>query len=280
MIPNPHESLVDVSNQLFELIVDELEVNTAYVARRDDNVMTVLNSHNKTEEIVPSDVVVNYEDSNCKLVLENPDQVRSVSNLFTDVETKDRTVTEQFQVKAFLGVSLHRKNGKPFGTLCVMDRNEKAFSKEQVEFMKMVAGVLSYMIELDEAYEDMKLLSAPIIPVSNQLAVLALQGNINEKRELMIIEETLTYVAREKVQYIAIDLSQMNRTDQSFINLLERLVNALKLMGVQVMLSGVPISLAEHSYINNRLFELEVGYVQNLSDAFSNLGYELKKTIH
>lgn len=146
--------------------------------------------------------------------------------------------------------------------------------------MKTVAGVLSYMIELDEAYEDMKLLSAPIIPVSNQLAVLALQGNINEKRELMIIEETLTYVAREKVQYIAIDLSQMNRTDQSFINLLERIVNALKLMGVQVMLSGVPVSLAEHSYINNRLFELEVGYVQNLADAFSNLGYELKKTIH
>lgn len=26
MIPNPHESLVDVSNQLFELIVDELGV--------------------------------------------------------------------------------------------------------------------------------------------------------------------------------------------------------------------------------------------------------------
>lgn len=198
MIPNPHESLVDVSNQLFELIVDELGVNTAYVARRDDNVMTVLNSHNKTEEIVPSDVVVNYEDSNCKLVLENPEHVRSISNLFTDVETKDRTVTEQFQVKAFLGVSLYRKNGQPFGTLCVMDRGEKSFSNEQVEFMKTVAGVLSYMIELDEAYEDMKLLSAPIIPVSDQLAVLALQGNINEKRELMIIEETLTYVARQK----------------------------------------------------------------------------------
>lgn len=271
-----HESLVAVSDKLFEIIIEELNVSTAYIARKDRHVMTVVNSYNRDEEIVPKEYDLDYEESNCKLVLQAEDGSKSISNLMQDVLTKDRRITEELQVKGFLGVTLRSVEGDVFGTLCVMDKKDKQFSEQNLQFLKTMAGVLSYVIELDETFMEMELLSVPIIPIADKIAVLALQGNVSKARGIKILEDTMEYATSNKVNYFIIDLSQMRTTDERFTNLLNRLVSALRIMGVRVMLTAVPVELANQDSARDHLNTLDVEYVQNIQSALKKIGYILK----
>lgn len=120
-----YQSLVDTSTKLFELLTKNLDVNSAYIAKKVGNKMTVINSYNKVEFIIPDDIAVDYQESNCKLVLENNEPVKTVMNLMANEETKKRKITDELGVKAFIGVPLNRTDGSNFGTLCLMDKDEK-----------------------------------------------------------------------------------------------------------------------------------------------------------
>lgn len=272
-----HDSLIDVSNKLFTCLVDKLNVNTAYIAKKEHDVMDVINSYNVDKKIVTNDMAVDYKESNCKYVLENEAGIQYFTNLMTNLETAERTITEQLNVKAFLGVTLYGASGQSFGTLCVMDEEERSFSEEDVTYIRTIADVLSFIIELDETHEDIGLLSVPIIPISSEIAILALQGNINQSRALKIIEDTMDYAVVHKVNNFIIDISEINRRGLEFSELLNRLVSALKLMGVKVMVSGVPTDLVSDSQVTHYLSKLDLHYVKSIEDALSLLGYELRE---
>ncbi|MFD6443309.1 GAF domain-containing protein, partial [Peribacillus sp. NPDC060186] len=53
-----------------------------------------------------------------------------------DVVTRELEVTSQLNVRGFLGVTLKDLKGKVFGTLCVMDREERVFSEEDINYLK------------------------------------------------------------------------------------------------------------------------------------------------
>ncbi|WP_078393680.1 hypothetical protein [Shouchella patagoniensis] len=88
-----HDSLVAVSDKLFESIIEELNVSTAYIARKDRHVMTVVNSYNRDEEIVPKEYELDYKESNCELVLQAEDGSKSISNFMQDVFTEGDLLT-------------------------------------------------------------------------------------------------------------------------------------------------------------------------------------------
>ncbi len=51
--------------------------------------------------------------------------------------------------------------GNVFGTLCVMDKEEKVFSEEDINYLKSMADISSDMIELDQTKYSMGFLSVP-----------------------------------------------------------------------------------------------------------------------
>ncbi|GAK02225.1 hypothetical protein JCM19037_445 [Geomicrobium sp. JCM 19037] len=133
------------------------------------------------------------------------------------------------------------------------------------------------MIELDETIHDLELISVPIMPLTPELAILALQGNINDRRANKIMEDTLHYASEKRIHHFVIDLSEMLHTEQSSVDLLKRLVSALRLMGVRVILSGIPVSLAKDSTTIELLNKLDVDYVSRLESALPRLGFEITK---
>lgn len=274
---NSHESLVEVSNKLFQIIVKELNVNTAYIARQNEHSMYVVNSHNEVDNIVPKDYEIDYRDSNCKFVLESKEGKANVDDLMTFQLTKDREVTKELQVRGFMGVTLRSIHGDLFGTLCVMDKSEKKFTEKDILFLKTMADILSYMIELDETSSDIELLSVPIIPIRKGLAILALQGNIGEKRGRKILEDTMDYAVTNRVNHFVIDLSEVRYSEDEFANLIHHLVSALRLMGVSVILSGVPVMLAHENSIRDQLVSLDVDFVNTIEAALVKIGYVLEE---
>lgn len=272
-----HDSLKAVSYKLFQVISDELGVNTAYVTQRGPTAMKVLSSFNKDHYIIPEGYAVDYDGTYCRLIIQSDQEAMHTNNLGSFTLTKDLDVTEELEVKGFLGVTLRDFYGEVFGTLCVMDKEEKDFTDNDIHFLKQMAEVLSYVIHLDTTLGDIELLSVPIIPIKKGLAILSLQGNINESRSQKIMEDTLHYAADKGVHSFIIDLSQLMLLENQFPDVLKNLVSGLNVMGVQVMMTGLPPWLVQKPGVSEHLSQLKTEYVADIESALNKIGYKLEK---
>ncbi|QMT17287.1 anti-anti-sigma factor [Planococcus maritimus] len=272
-----HDSLKAVSYKLFQVISDELGVNTAYVTERGPTAMKVISSFNKDHYIIPEGYAVDYDGTYCRLIIQSDQEAMRTNNLGSFTLTKDLEVTPQLEAKGFLGVTLRDFYGEVFGTLCVMDKEEKEFSDQDIHFLKQMADVLSYVIHLDNTLADIELLSVPIIPIKKGLAILSLQGNINESRSQKIMEDTLHYAADKSVHSFVIDLSQLRLLENQFPDVLKNLVSGLNVMGVQVMMTGLPPWLVQKPGVSEHLSQLKTEYVADIESALNKIGYRLEK---
>lgn len=272
-----HDSLKAVSYKLFQVISDELDINTAYVTQREPKAMRVISSFNKEHFIIPEGYEVDYDGTYCRLILQSSIESMHTNNLGSFNLTKELEVTEQLEVKGFLGVALRDFYGNVFGTLCVMDKEEKHFTEKNILFLKQMAEVLSYIIHLDNTVADIELLSVPIIPIKKGLAILSLQGNINEERSQKIMEDTLHYGAAKNIHSFIIDLSQLVLLENRFPDILKNLVLGLNVMGIRVMMTGLPPWLVQLEGVREHLTDLNTEYVTDIESALNKIGYKLQK---
>ncbi|WP_422124547.1 GAF domain-containing protein [Planococcus sp. X10-3] len=272
-----HNSLRAVSYKLFEVITDELDVNTAYVTQRGPKAMEVISSFNKDHYIIPEGYEVDYDGTYCRLIIQSDEEAMHTNNLGSFNLTKELEVTEQLEVKGFLGVTLRDFYGNVFGTLCVMDKEEKEFTEKNIQFLTNMSEVLSYIIHLDNTIADIELLSVPIIPIKKGLAILSLQGNINEERSQKIMEDTLSYAAKNGSESFIIDLSQIVLLENRFPDVLKNLVLGLNVMGIKVMMTGLPPWLVQMPEVRDHLMDLKTEYVMDIESALNKIGYSLEK---
>ncbi|MGI1798047.1 GAF domain-containing protein [Priestia sp. TRN 1309] len=275
----PHfYSLRSVSRKLFEVITKQLNVSTTYVTRRGETAMTVLSSYNEKEEIIPEGYSVEYGGTYCRLIIMNDGDVMHTANLMKDAVTRQLEVTDQLQVKGFLGVTLKDLKGNVFGTLCVMDKEEKEFSGEDIAFLQSMAGILSHMIDLDETRYQMGFLSVPIIPITEGVSILSLQGIIDKERADQIMTDVLHDAAHNEIDYFIIDLSKLLLREKEFPNFFLKMITALQLMGAQAVITGVTPTFAKEQTKNHDLRNLQLKVVKNIQQALQCVGYNLIKT--
>ncbi|WP_347551542.1 STAS domain-containing protein [Pseudalkalibacillus hwajinpoensis] len=266
-------SLKTASKRLFKLISERLNVNTAYVTKRGNNAMTVLSSFNEKEEIIPEGYEVEYSGTYCRLIIGNEHNAMNTVNLTKDKLTEQLEVTSQLQVKGFLGVTLTKLNGEVFGTLCVMDKEEKDFSDEDIQYLKSMAEILSYVIDLDQTKYNMSFLTVPIVPITQGIAILSLQGLIDEDRTENITQTALQYGANRDINYFIVDLSGLMIIDSEFSNVLGELVPSLQLMGIETVITGITPEIARHEAANDHLLQAKT--VPTLEVALDYIGFKL-----
>ncbi|EIT84224.1 anti-sigma-factor antagonist [Fictibacillus macauensis ZFHKF-1] len=96
------------------------------------------------------------------------------------------------------------------------------------------------------AQQDMiQELSAPIITLGRQTALLPLIGEIDTDRAQFILENTLLQCSQNSTQLLYIDLSGVAIVDTMVGHQLFRLIEALSLIGVKCALSGVRPEVAQ-----------------------------------
>lgn len=269
-------SLKSVSQKMFDLIADQLDVNTAYITKRGNNEMTVISAFNKKEEIIPEGFSVEYSDTYCRKIIMNEEDALCTEDLTKDVMTKELEVTSQLQMKGFLGVTLTDLDGNVFGTLCVMDPEEKIFSQEDIDYLKAMGEVLAHIIELDHTQYNLGFLNVPIIPVRKGISILPVQGIIDEKRAEIITRTVLEYAAAEKIEHLVIDLSGLVIVDGEFPHVFINVIHALKLMGVNILLTGISPAIAQHELSNNEILKMNIHISRNLEAALEHIGFHLQ----
>ncbi len=87
----------------------------------------------------------------------------------------------------------------------------------------------------------------------------------------------MDYAVTNRVNHFVIDLSEVKYSENEFANLIHQLISALRLMGVKVLLSGVPVELAHDHEIRDQLVRSEVEFVNTIEAALIKVGYVLEE---
>lgn len=91
---------------------------------------------------------------------------------------------------------------------------------------------------------DIRKLSIPIIPITKNIAVLPLIGELNETRQHQLLDEAGSYAEYEQKDYIILDLSGIEDFDERIHWTIQSLERMLNLMGCQLVLTGITPELA------------------------------------
>lgn len=111
---------------------------------------------------------------------------------------------------------------------------EKLAEQERLSLQRSIAQQAQYLLEL----------STPLIPVSEDVLVMPLIGSLDPARAESL-ETLLQGVKTMSARYVLVDLTGISTVDASGAVALGRMVKAVRLLGAQVLLTGMRAEIAK-----------------------------------
>lgn len=186
-------------------------------------------------------------------------------------------VTKSLGGGSLIGVPIYYSDGTNFGTLCGMDLRPYHFSQDHIDLFKAMANLLGNVLDLEKANTKIHSLSVPFVPISDEVAILPIIGDVDEERTDQIMEITLSESVNRDLEYLVLDLSGlMNIDSNSTVNLM-KIGKSLKLLGVTTILTGIRPDLAMRAIQENSDFE-QLIVKANLEQALESIGYSIIKS--
>lgn len=112
----------------------------------------------------------------------------------------------------------------------------KAAETERTELQEQI-------IEAQQA--ALRELSAPLLPISDSVVVMPLIGSIDTRRAQQIMEMLLEGVAQNRADTAIVDITGVQVVDTQVANALIQAAQAVKLLGAQVVLTGIGPTMAQ-----------------------------------
>ncbi|WP_088815916.1 MULTISPECIES: STAS domain-containing protein [Listeria] len=88
-------------------------------------------------------------------------------------------------------------------------------------------------------------ISTPIISITDHIAILPLVGRVDHERAEQLMETTTTRCSQLNVDYLCIDLSAITTFETTLVKMLFNLASVLKLLGIELVLSGITPKMAQ-----------------------------------
>jgi rsbT co-antagonist protein RsbR len=88
-------------------------------------------------------------------------------------------------------------------------------------------------------------LSTPLIPISDRILVMPLIGSVDSRRAQQVIETLLYGVSANRAEGIIIDITGVAVVDTQVANAFVRAAQAVKLLGAQLILTGIRPEVAQ-----------------------------------
>ncbi|WP_255435937.1 STAS domain-containing protein [Pseudalkalibacillus hwajinpoensis] len=199
-----------------------------------------------------------------------------INDLNTHEATKDMEVTKNLGGGSLIGVPIYYRNGDNYGTLCGLDLKPFKYTEDHVDLFNAMANLLGNVLELERANSEIESLSVPIVPISDEVAILPIIGDVSEGRTERIMEIALSESASNNLDYLIFDLSGLvNIHSNSAMNLL-KIGQSLKLIGVQMIVTGIRPDLALKAVQSHSDFD-QIIVESNLKQALNWIGYKLVK---
>jgi rsbT co-antagonist protein RsbR len=88
-------------------------------------------------------------------------------------------------------------------------------------------------------------LATPLIPISDHVLVLPLVGTVDTQRTQLLLETLLHGIAERRAEVVILDITGVSIVDTQVANGLIRAAQAVKLLGAQVVLTGIRPEVAQ-----------------------------------
>jgi rsbT co-antagonist protein RsbR len=98
---------------------------------------------------------------------------------------------------------------------------------------------------IDIQRDALRELSTPLIPITDDVVIMPLIGTIDSGRAQMVMEGLLTGVAQHQAELVILDITGVQVVDTQVAKALVQVAQAVKLLGAQVMLTGIQPQIAQ-----------------------------------
>ncbi|WP_421377898.1 STAS domain-containing protein [Bacillus salacetis] len=266
----------EAAESILRMISKLMDINTLFIAKNDKNTNEIVKVVNKEQELLKEGGTLPFDETYCKVSVDHGGRVLIIPDITTDEKTKSLSVTGNLGSGSFVGIPINYEDGRNYGTICGLDTNPFKISEEHIELFETMSSLLSYVLELDNANKQIETLSAPLVPITNGVAVLPIVGVINNERAEIIIELTLAKSQEMELQYLVVDLSGITHIDDEVVSSLLRIVNLMKLVGVEPILTGIRPEIAMQA-VRSHVDLASITIESNLANALSYIGFSLQK---
>jgi predicted ATPase/GAF domain-containing protein/anti-anti-sigma regulatory factor len=152
--------------------------------------------------------------------------------------------------------------------------NER-LERELIERERLQEAQARMQEEIIRSQQDrLSELSTPLVPISDRIMAMPLIGTIDEARSAQMLEVALTGVSASRAEVVIIDITGVTVAPSSVASSMMKLTAALKLLGAEVVVTGVRPMVARS------LIELgvDLGSIATLGDLKAGIAYALGKT--
>ncbi|NOK59040.1 MAG: hypothetical protein GFH27_549349n35 [Chloroflexi bacterium AL-W] len=137
---------------------------------------------------------------------------------------------------------------------------ERAWHDSELEVLKMAANLIGTAIQqrnaetersalqqqvIDAQQAAIRELSTPLIPLTDRVILMPLIGAIDHVRAQFIMETLLIGVAEHQAELVILDITGVQLVDTYIANTIIRAAQAVKLLGAQVMMTGIQPQIAQ-----------------------------------
>lgn len=159
-------------------------------------------------------------------LLETMSHAAESSSYETTCRSRDgRTFTAAFSVAV-----MNQPDGTPLGLVCtIRDMTERRQAEETIRAQAVA------LIEL----------STPLIPLSDQVVVMPLIGIVDSRRAQQVLETLLQGIVTSSARVAILDITGVPIVDTQVANALIHAAHAARLLGAQVMLTGIRPEVAQ-----------------------------------
>jgi PAS domain S-box-containing protein len=159
-------------------------------------------------------------------------------------------------------------------------RLEQSLQERTAELARLTEALSLETAQRKKAEEAIRALSIPVLPLRERIVIVSLVGIIDSSRALQLTEHLLNAIRTYRAKAVVMDITGVPMVDSKVANYLMQAVEASRLMGATVILTGLSSEIAQ-TLVG---LGIDLGGVKTLGDlqegideADKQLGYTVVK---
>lgn len=140
-------------------------------------------------------------------------------------------------------VELEQRQFAPITMLDVSKVIDPLLDEISAEYGKVFQEHSNKLMKI--AYTALEELSVPVVPINKTVAVVPIIGEIDTHRSQLILEVTMEECSRLKLEYLILDVTGVPVIDTMVADNLFKVIYALKLLGVETIITGIRPEIAQ-----------------------------------